>query len=35
MDPGRLEMWLNRHAPFGHEVIERAKEFPRFTLHIE
>ncbi|CAK9782453.1 unnamed protein product [Cutaneotrichosporon oleaginosum] len=30
--PSRLEMWLNRHPPFGSEVLERAAAFPRFSI---
>jgi hypothetical protein len=32
LSPSRIEMWLNRHPPFGSEVLERAAAFPRFSI---
>ncbi|BEJ12848.1 hypothetical protein CspHIS471_0300220 [Cutaneotrichosporon sp. HIS471] len=32
LQPSRIEMWLNRHPPFGTEVLERATALPRFTI---
>ncbi|GMK57874.1 hypothetical protein CspeluHIS016_0407080 [Cutaneotrichosporon spelunceum] len=32
LQPSRIEMWLNRHPPFGSEVLECAAALPRFTI---
>ncbi|BEI86620.1 hypothetical protein CcaverHIS002_0609070 [Cutaneotrichosporon cavernicola] len=32
LQPSRIEMWLNRHPPFGTEVLERVTALPRFTI---
>ncbi|KAI0723937.1 P-loop containing nucleoside triphosphate hydrolase protein [Cerioporus squamosus] len=32
MDPARIEMLLNRKAPFGHDVLAAANNLPQYTL---
>ncbi|WOO80638.1 putative ATP-dependent DNA helicase HFM1 [Vanrija pseudolonga] len=32
IEPDRLELWFNRNHPFGHDLKERAREFPRFKI---
>ncbi|EOR01293.1 ATP-dependent DNA helicase MER3 [Wallemia ichthyophaga EXF-994] len=34
-DPGYVELLLNRHPPFGNNIVAAAKSFPKFTIGVD